>query len=123
MTPDEVRRRMAEARLHLEFCAEVYKEQMRAERHFLHEHPLTATSWQEQCVVDLLADHRTISVISDLCQFGLTTTDKSGERHPAMKSIRFLTTSKPIAARLSKRCPRKHKHVVLLGGRAAAAAE
>ena len=36
MAPDEVRRRMAEARLHLEFCAEVYKEQMRAGKHFLH---------------------------------------------------------------------------------------
>ena len=36
MTPDEVRRRMTEARIHLEFCAEVYVEQMRAGRHFLH---------------------------------------------------------------------------------------
>ena len=74
-------------------------------------------------MVDLLADHRTISVISDLCQFGLTTTDKSGVRRPAMKPTRFLTTSKPVSARLSKRCSRKHKHAVLLGGRAAAAAE
>ena len=114
---------MVEARLHFEFCAEIYKEQMRAGRRFLHKHPLTATSWQEQCMMDLLADHRTIFVISDLCQFGLTTIDKSGEKRPAMKPTRFLTISKPIAVRLSKRCPRKHKHAVLLGGRAAAAAE
>ena len=44
MPAEEVRRRMTEARLHLEFCAEIYKEQMCAGRHFLHEHPLTATS-------------------------------------------------------------------------------
>ena len=96
---------------------------MRAGRHFLHEHPLTATSWQERCVSDLLTDDRTRSVISDLCQFGLTTTDENGVKRPAMKPTRFLTTSTPIAARLSKSCPRNHKHAILLGGRAAAAAE
>ena len=46
MPAAEVKRRMIEARLHLAFCAEIYTEQMRAGRHFLHEHPLTATSWQ-----------------------------------------------------------------------------
>ena len=40
-----------------------------------------------------------------------------------MKPTRFLTTRRPVVARLSKRCSRQHKHAVLLGGRAAAAAE
>ena len=40
-----------------------------------------------------------------------------------MKPARFLTTSQAIATRLSRRCSRKHKHAVFLGGRGAAAAE
>ena len=39
-----------------------------------------------------------------------------------MKPIGFLTNSKHIARELSRRCPRDHAHVPLVGGRAAAAA-
>ena len=32
---------------HLSVCVELYKEQLRHGRHFLHEHPAYGTSWQE----------------------------------------------------------------------------
>ena len=37
---------MARARKHLEFCVELYREQIRGGRYFLHEHPAYASSWQ-----------------------------------------------------------------------------
>ena len=122
MDPDEVKRRMVEARLHLQFCIEIYQHQLDYGRHFLHEHPASATSWQEKLMLKLLSDERTYSVIGDMCQFGLTTTDAHGVVRPALKPTRFLTSCIAIANRLNRRCPRKHKHAVLLGGRAAAAA-
>ena len=32
---------------HLEFCIELYREQIRGGRYFVHEHPAYASSWQE----------------------------------------------------------------------------
>ena len=45
--PSEVLRRSVEARVHLEFCLEVYALQLHGGRHFLHAHPVGATSWHE----------------------------------------------------------------------------
>ena len=39
--------------MHLEFCVELYREQMKHGRCFLHEHPAYATSWQEDAVKNL----------------------------------------------------------------------
>ena len=41
---------------HLEFCMELYREQMKHGRYFLHKHPAYATSWQGTAVRDLLAE-------------------------------------------------------------------
>ena len=114
---------MMEAGVHLKFCIEIYRKHLRGGRHFLHEHPVIGTSWREQGMADLLADDRTISVISDLCQFNPKTTDTEGNVRPATKPTRLLSSRDAIARRLGRRCPHKHKHAVLLGDRAAAAAE
>ena len=44
-SPAEVRRRRAEAMALLGFAVEIYWLQLEAGRHFLHEHPATASSW------------------------------------------------------------------------------
>ena len=44
MRPEEVQRRMVEGRVLLEFAAQVYRLQLAGGRHFVHEHPLAATS-------------------------------------------------------------------------------
>ncbi len=41
---------MGEAREFLRFCTEVYELQVSESRYFLHEHPLTAKSWEEPSV-------------------------------------------------------------------------
>eukprot|EP00969_Alexandrium_andersonii_P230626 10184700-Alexandrium_andersonii.AAC.1 len=51
-------RREAEARVLLDLAWEVYRFQLAGGRHFLHEHPAGARSWQEPCVARLFADAR-----------------------------------------------------------------
>ena len=42
--PEEINRKMIEARIHLAFCAELYKMQINGNRYYLHEHPTSASS-------------------------------------------------------------------------------
>ena len=42
------RKRLKDARAHMEFVCELYLEQIRAGRLFLHEHPEGASSWDEE---------------------------------------------------------------------------
>ena len=69
---------MKEATQHLEFCCELYRFQVSNGRHFLHEHPWSAISWQVRCIDELLHDEETILVKTDLCRFGMVTTDEEG---------------------------------------------
>ena len=57
VSPSEVRRRQTEASILLNFAVEIYKLQLDAGRHVLHEHPLSARSWQQPCMVNFLAKH------------------------------------------------------------------
>ena len=51
----ELQRRQAEGRVLLNFAAEIYRDQLARGVHFLHEHPLTATSWDEPAITALRA--------------------------------------------------------------------
>ena len=42
-----------QARVHLEFCAQLYRDQLEAGRYFLHENPAGAVSWKEAPIVAL----------------------------------------------------------------------
>ena len=53
MTEQEKKRRMIEARLHLDFCAKLYEIQHEEKMLFVHEHPDRATSWQEPSMLKL----------------------------------------------------------------------
>ena len=123
MDPVKVAAMIQEGRAHLQFCAELYRKQLKGGRHFLHEHPATAVSWREPCIDSLMQDPKMFSVVCDQCQFGLTTLseDRKG-RELAMKPTRFLTSSQSMAECLDRRCDRSHKHQHLAGGRAAEAA-
>ena len=52
----------------LGFAVEIYWLQLEAGRHFLHEHPATASSWREQIVQELRRDKRVGEVIGDQCR-------------------------------------------------------
>jgi hypothetical protein len=117
MSEHEVRRRKAEAETLLGFAIEVYEHQMRHGRHFLHEHPASATSWDLPAMMKLRKKKGVGEVVGHLCQYGLTT--KAGEsRAPALKPTRFLSSAEEVLKLLGKRCPRDHKHQRLAQGRA-----
>jgi hypothetical protein len=53
--PEVWKQKMAEARTHFEFVVDLYKNQSRQGRYWLHEHPKSARSWREKGMVELLA--------------------------------------------------------------------
>ena len=96
--------------------------QLSANRHFLHEHPSSASSWRDPWVEALLRDKRVHVVTGDQCMYGLVTPDENGHMTPAKKPTKFATSSIHMARRLSTRCSGQHSHQHLMSGRAAAAA-
>ena len=123
MAPEELKRRLIEREVHLRFAAEIYCMQLAGGRHFLHEHPLGATSWKERCIRVLARVPGVGTVIGDQCQYGLKTVGQDGRPMPAKKPTRFLSSAPAVLEALSRRCRGEHRHQVLEGvGRAAAAA-
>lgn len=127
MDPAEVNQRVEYGRKHLCFCAQLYKIQPVNGRHFLHEHPETAASWQEGCIKRLMAEQGVTRVVGDQCMYGLKSNDGLREG-PARKSTAFLTNSPCVAKHLSRRCLDRrgqeiHGHVRLENGRARKAQE
>ena len=75
-------------------------------------------------MTELEGNSEVLKVRTDMCQFGMVsrTVGIGSELGPVLKPTGFLTNCKHIARELSRRCPRNHEHVPLVGGRAAAAA-
>lgn len=48
-------------------ACEVYQDQLRAERHFVHEHPSTMDSWAHNEIEKLLPDDRVGTITADAC--------------------------------------------------------
>ena len=74
-----------EAKLHLDFCAHLYRIQHEGGRLFLHEHPDTASSWKEESIREVAAIKDVLYVEADQCAFGLTVKAK-GENKFVQKS-------------------------------------
>ena len=80
---------MREAVAHVRFCTTSYREQALGGRYFLHEYPLTTSSWELQCTNDLETIPGAAKVTADLGRFGLTSTSPEGTG-PAKKPTGFL---------------------------------
>ena len=91
---------------HIEFCAQIYRLQMNEGRHFIHEHPRDAKSWDLPVVKDLLNDPRLNWVEGHMCAFDMTApiSGSNGEVGYAKKPTGFMTNSICIARKLTKRC-------------------
>ena len=111
------------ARKHLAFVCQVYQYQMDNGRWFLHEHPSTATSWRESCVLKVMKKEGVATTIADQCMFGLQTWDKSGKPAIAKKKTRFMSNAEEILKAISRKCDGTHLHQPLLEGRAGPAAK
>jgi len=85
--------------LHLEFVCELYRDQVAAGRYFLHEHPETATSWDERCMKEVSNLPGVSKVIGDQCQFG-----QEYEHEPIKKATGWLSNAMKVLEALSLRC-------------------
>ena len=98
--PMVVKNEMRDALVHLRFCVELYREQMRHGRYFLHEHPAYATSWQDDAMRELMGEIGVETAVCDQCQYGC----KSFDGSPVKKPTQFLTNAPELAKRLRVRC-------------------
>ena len=122
MDPRKVERRKAEAKVLLEFAMEIYELQLKAGRHFLHEHPQSASSWQDTRMMKMMAHPRVDSVVAHLCQYGMKTMGDDGSWQPAKKATRFASSSEEVLKKLDRKCNGEHAHRHLTSGRAKHAA-
>ena len=96
--------KLRRARNHLAFCCEMYAYQIRHGRYFLHEHPLSATSWSEGCVQNIKKMPNVEVTTCHQCQYGA----KSERDNPVRKATRFMANSPYILEELSRRCSGTH---------------
>ena len=68
------------AKKHVAFICQVYQYQIDNGRWLLHEHPSTATSWRESCVLKIMKAEGVSTTIADQCMFGLRTWDARGKQ-------------------------------------------
>ena len=69
MHPEEAKRRWENAVMHISFCCEVYDMQMRAGRYFIHEHPLSASSWQLPAIRSLMDNENVVKTCVHMCAY------------------------------------------------------
>ena len=87
----------------------MYNYQIAQNRHYVHEHPMCAKSWNEPEIKTLLKKEKNILAKIDQCQYGLWVKDQHGWA-ASKKPIKILTNSPCTAAQLQRRCPGKESH-------------
>ena len=120
---EQVQKLKADGMLHLTFMCRLYRLKSDGGRFFLHEHPQTAVSWVERCMLKTAQLPNVDAVVGDLCQFGLMVQSKDGSLLPAKKPTKWMSNSPWMLQRLAKRCLGDHQHHTLLGGKAHGAEE
>ena len=110
---EEKQDRYEQAVGHIDWLAGMYQEQIQAGRLFVHEHPLSSSSWELRSMRKLARAEGVCSVC-DQCMFGMTAKDAKGKQQGmARKRTRFLTNSRWIAQELDRQCCGGHKHISL----------
>ena len=98
--PKVVEKEKAKADEHLRFVCSLYMKQIKAGRYFLHEHPAQASSWQMDCIKEVMKHPTVDFAIMDQCQYGQQ--DESGQ--PIKKPTQWMSNSNEILKQLQNRC-------------------
>ena len=106
----------------VDFAVRLCRIQLKSGRHFIFEHPLSASSWRRTTLRELQEEDGVFEAKTHMCAFGMTSRDQDGEG-AVLKPTKFLTSSQTIQELLTTKCSRDHRHVHLVNGRAKAAAE
>ena len=102
--PDAVKRQKIRAKMHVDFVVSLYFDQLQAGRHFLHEHPQWATSWQLPSIQQLMQVESVEKIRGDQCQFGAEIQRGSKKGSPILKPSGFVSNSLKILEQLGRRC-------------------
>ena len=104
---------------HMRFAIKLYRMQADRGRWFLHEHPISASSWKMPEMQALMNDLKIQKTVGHMCRYGMLSSDMLGSSK-VKKPSGFLTNSDILADSLSLKCLGGHRHIQLLGGRARA---
>jgi hypothetical protein len=88
--------------------------QLKAQREFVLEQPLTSRAWSLEPVMKLMITKGVISTDFHQFMYGLTAVDHLGSA-PAYKPTRVLTSHPALAETLTRRCDGSHRHAHLVG--------
>ena len=102
------------------FATQCYWDQIERGMFFLHEHRATASSWNTECIMQLMAHPGVYVTTGDMCRWGMRirdeTSDDQDQPYLAKKPTKWMTICKQLADLLSLRCEGNHSHVRLEGG-------
>ncbi len=102
--PEKIRRAKIRARVHLDFVMELYAEQVEGGRYFLHEHPKSATSWEEASVNKVMQIDGVKLVHADQCQYGSEVTFGKYRGRPVKKPTGFMSNAPALLESLERKC-------------------
>ena len=85
-------------------------------RYYLHEHPTSASSWNEKCIKKIIEHPNNLTTRIHMCAYDMKIPDAHGNEY-IYKPTQFLTNSPLVAARLERKCDREHVHARLQGKR------
>ena len=116
-TPERLRihlRRMAEAKVLLNFAVEICEVVHGYGGTFVLEHPWTSRAWRSTKILHLFNQKGVRLAYNDQCVFGLKSYD--GQLHK--KPTGWLTNSRTIFEELNRSCSGAHSHELIMGGNA-----
>ena len=96
-------------------CIEAYKRQLIMGRHFLHEHPVHASSWCMPEMRELMNDGRVHMVQGPMCHWLLASTGDGNEQGFVRGKTRWATSSSRLATLLAREHAGENRRVRLMG--------
>ena len=96
-------------------CIEAYTRQLVMGRHFLHEHPVHASSWCMPEMRELMNDGRVHLVQGPMCHWRLSSTGDGDEQGFVRGKTRWATSSSRLAALLAREHAGENRRVRLVG--------
>ena len=91
-------RRLSAARLRLDLCAELYRDQVKSGRYFLHENPWSVESWHVESIVQLEQSEGVDTVVGHMCQYGMEATDDHGAKQLVLKPAKWMIEQSHLLA-------------------------
>ena len=96
-------------------CIETYKRPLIMGRHFLHEHPVHASSWFMPEMRELMNDGRVHLVQGPMCHWRLSSTGDGDKQGFVRGKTRWATSSSRLAALLARKHAGENCRVRLIG--------